>query len=156
MITGGGFCNPRTLLFQKYWVIIIFLRYFSTICLYSGIAGDSSCFNTVFIVSLESLRCFTQLCLFPVLQTLYCFIYIFSLSETTREEQRQLLLLNTVYQKLVTIKSRGGAQNLLSLLIGQGLAADSTQQQSAAAADSTQLLLLIKKWMEFLSRYKVR
>ncbi len=93
-----------------------------------------------------------------------CFAYFlyyrhgifFSLSETTREEQRQLLLLNTVYQKLVTIKSRGGTQNLLSLLIGQGLAADSTQQQSAAAPDSTQLLLLIKKWMEFLSRYKVR
>jgi hypothetical protein len=95
-------------------------------------------------------------CLFPVLQTRNFFYLFFSLSETTREEQRQLLLLNTVYQKLVTIKGRGGAQNLLSLLIGQGLAADSTQQPSAAAADSTQLLLLIKKWMEFLSRYKVR
>ena len=78
-------------------------------------------------------------------------LYNFRLSETTREEQRHLLLFNALWQELAAIKNRGAATHFLPLLlISQPLAANSTQQEE----DSTQLLLLVKKWTEFLARYK--
>jgi hypothetical protein len=78
----------------------------------------------------------------------------------TREEQRRLLLLNTVWQELAAIKNRGAAQHLLPLLMGhEGVslpaAGSGATEQEAALADSTELLLLVKKWTEFLARYKV-
>ena len=69
----------------------------------------------------------------------------------TRGEERQLLLLNAVWQELAAIKSRGGAQHLLPLLIGQ----DSANQGEVVVPDTTEMLLLIKKWTEFFARYKV-